>query len=133
MVDDRIPKAVWPCLVYEDAPAAIRFLVDAFGFEERLVVKDDDDPSVIHAELRWPEGGGVMLGTAGRGNVLSGMPAGGGAVYVVTDQPDEVHEQAIAGGAKPLEDLKDEDYGSRGFTVSDPEGTIWSFGTYRGE
>jgi uncharacterized glyoxalase superfamily protein PhnB len=29
--------------------------------------------------------------------------------------------------------LKDEDYGSRGFTVSDPEGNLWSFGTYAGE
>jgi uncharacterized glyoxalase superfamily protein PhnB len=29
--------------------------------------------------------------------------------------------------------LRDEDYGSRGFTVRDLEGNLWSFGTYRGE
>ena len=29
--------------------------------------------------------------------------------------------------------LRDEDYGSRGFSVLDPEGNIWSFGTYHGE
>jgi uncharacterized glyoxalase superfamily protein PhnB len=29
--------------------------------------------------------------------------------------------------------LRDEDYGSRGFTVRDPEGILWSFGTYPGE
>jgi uncharacterized glyoxalase superfamily protein PhnB len=28
-------------------------------------------------------------------------------------------------------DLKDEDYGSRGYTTRDPEGNLWSFGTYR--
>ena len=134
MSEDPNPKTVWPCLVYEDAPEAIRFLVDAFGFEERVVVKDDDDPSVIvHAELRWPEGGGVMLGTVGHGSVLDRRPAGGGAAYVVTDRPDEIHDRAIAAGAKVLQGLTDEDYGSRGFTLSDPEGTIWSFGTYRGE
>jgi uncharacterized glyoxalase superfamily protein PhnB len=128
------PKTVWPCLVYKDAPAAIQFLVDAFGFEERIVVKEDDDPSVIHhAELRWPEGGGVMLGSAGRGNVLDEMPAGVGATYVVTDRPDEVHDQAVAAGARVVQELKDEDYGSRGFSAADPEGVIWSFGTYRGE
>ena len=32
-----------------------------------------------------------------------------------------------------MQGLRDEDYGSRGFTVKDPEGNIWSFGTYRGE
>ena len=28
------PKNVWPCLNYADAPAAIRFLTEAFGFVE---------------------------------------------------------------------------------------------------
>jgi uncharacterized glyoxalase superfamily protein PhnB len=35
---DRPAATVWPCVLYEDAPAAIRFLVDAFGFQEALVV-----------------------------------------------------------------------------------------------
>jgi uncharacterized glyoxalase superfamily protein PhnB len=52
---------------------------------------------------------------------------------VVTDHPDEVHERAIAAGAELIRPLQDEDYGSRGFTVADPEGNLWSFGTYRGE
>jgi uncharacterized glyoxalase superfamily protein PhnB len=28
--------------------------------------------------------------------------------------------------------MRDEDYGSRGFTARDPEGVTWSFGTYAG-
>lgn len=28
---------VWPCLSYADAPAAIRFLVDAFGDRKSVV------------------------------------------------------------------------------------------------
>ena len=35
-------------------------------------------------------------------------------------------------GAEVVRGLKDEDYGSRGFTVRDPEGDLSSFGTYRG-
>jgi uncharacterized glyoxalase superfamily protein PhnB len=54
-------------------------------------------------------------------------------VYVVTDHPDDVHDRAVAAGAELVQPLRDEDYGSRGFTVSDPEGNLWSFGTYRGE
>jgi uncharacterized glyoxalase superfamily protein PhnB len=29
--------------------------------------------------------------------------------------------------------MEDADYGSTGFTMRDPEGNLWSFGTYRGE
>src|SRR4051812_40663774 len=62
--DDTTPApTVWACLSYDDAPAALRLLVDVFGFEERLVVRDTDGREVRHAELVWPFGGGVMLGS----------------------------------------------------------------------
>ena len=134
MTPTKQPKTVWPTLNYDDARAGIRFLVDAFGFEERLVVPGDEDGVVEHAQLIWPEGGGVMLGTANReGNVFSQRPTGAASIYVVTDEPDRLYEWAIAAGAELVRELRDEDYGSRGFSVRDPEGNIWSFGTYRGE
>lgn len=126
---------IWPTLSYRDARAAIAFLRDAFGFEERCAYARDDDPSVVeHAELRWPPGGGVMLGTAGKddGPFGSRVP-GNDAVYVVCDDPDGLFARATAAGAAVVRGLADEDYGSRGFTVRDPEGNLWSFGTYRGE
>jgi uncharacterized glyoxalase superfamily protein PhnB len=124
---------VWPALRYADAPAAIRFLVDAFGFEEALVVPGEGERAVAHAELRWPLGGGVMLGsTAYTEGVHADMKAGGASVYVVTDEPDALFERATAAGAEVVQGLRDEDYGSRGFTVRDREGNLWSFGTYRG-
>lgn len=127
------PPFVWPCLCYRDAPAAIRFLTEAFGFVSTLTVGDDDGP-VEHAELLWPEGGGVMLGSAGRpDSEVSQMPTGATSVYVVTDHPDAVFKRATEGGAAVVRGLRDEDYGSRGFTVRDPEGNLWSFGTWRGE
>jgi uncharacterized glyoxalase superfamily protein PhnB len=130
----RPPKTVWPTLVYGDAYAAIRFLVDVFGFEETLVVPGEAAGVVEHAQLRWPEGGGVMLGTADRdGNPFSRRPTGSGSVYVVTDEPDRLFERATAVGVELVRELRDEDYGSRGFSVRDPEGNLWSFGTYRGE
>jgi uncharacterized glyoxalase superfamily protein PhnB len=127
--------SVWPILSYRDAPAGIAFLTSAFGFEERAVYSRDGDPAVVeHAELRWPLGGGVMLGTAGKDDSSFGarLP-GSDSVYVVCDDPDGLFARATAAGAEVVRGPVDEDYGSRGFTVRDPEGNLWSFGTYAGE
>lgn len=126
--------AIWPTLSYRDAPAAIAFLRDAFGFEPHAVFARDDDPSMVaHAELRWPLGGGVMLSTHREDNPPFGLRMlGNYSVYVVCDGPDALLARARAAGAVIARELRDEDYGSRGFTVRDPEGNLWSFGTYRG-
>ena len=47
---------VWPALRARDAKALIRFLVEAFGFEETVVYADGD--VVNHAQLSWPGRGG---------------------------------------------------------------------------
>jgi uncharacterized glyoxalase superfamily protein PhnB len=126
--------SVWPILTYRDGRAAIAFLTKAFGFEERAVYAREDNPSVIeHAELRWPLGGGIMLGTAGKDDSPFGRrEPGNDSVYVVCDDPDALFERATEAAAEVVRGLRDEDYGSRGFTVRDPEGNLWSFGTYAG-
>ena len=126
---------IWPILSYRDARAALTFLSAAFGFEERAAYARDDDPSIVeHAEMRWPGGGGIMFGTAGKDDSPFGRRApGNDAVYVVCDDPDGLFQRAKAAGAEVVRGLVDEDYGSRGFTVRDPEGNLWSFGTYGGE
>lgn len=127
--------SIWPVLTYKDAPAAATFLVEAFGFELRGLYTNPDDPNVVeHAEARWPRGGGVMFGTAGKDDGPFGQRRpGNDSVYVVCDDPDALFARATAAGAEVVRELRDEDYGSRGFTVRDPEGNLWSFGTYRGE
>ena len=133
-MSDTAP-AVWPILTYRDARAAAEFLAKAFGFEERAMYASESDPAVIeHAEMRWPLGGGVMFGTTGKDDGEFGRRTpGNDAVYVVCDDPDALFERATAAGAEVVRGLKDEDYGSRDFIVRDPEGNLWSFGTYRGE
>lgn len=131
MTDTPAPT-IWPALAYADAPGAIRFLVEAFGFVETLVVPGEGDREIAHAELRWPEGGGVMLGSTSDDKEVSPRKPGTACIYVVTDTPDALFDRATAAGAEVVRGLKDEDYGSRGFTVRDLEGTSWSFGTYRG-
>ena len=123
---------VWPALRYDDAPGGLRFLVDVLGFRETLVVPDDAG-DITHAELRWPEGGAVMLGsTKYCEGVHAAMSAGSGSTYVVTDAVDEVHARCLAAGAQIDSPLEDTPYGSHTFGVRDPEGNSWTFGTYRG-
>lgn len=115
-----------------DAPALIRFLVDVVGFEETAVYRDGD--VVEHAQLSWPLGGGVMLGSV-RGGPDDPWPLVPGSFggYVVVDAIDALYERVCAGGAEILRELTGTEYGSREFTIRDPEGNRWSFGTYRGE
>lgn len=135
LMSNRVKTSVWPVLTFADAPAAIAFLTEAFGFEEGVVLTLESDSTVVtHGELWWPLGGGVMLGSAGKDDTPFGTRfPGNEALYIVTDDPDGLFRRATAAGAEVVNDLADEDYGSRGFTVSDPEGNLWSFGTYTGE
>jgi uncharacterized glyoxalase superfamily protein PhnB len=138
MSDGAPPPQVWPTLRARDARGLIRFLVDAFGFEETVVYGDQPDGSgdvVVHAQLSWPEGGGIMLGSAGGDHIADPalVQPGSTACYVVTADPDAVHARAVAAGAEITQPLHETDYGSRDFAARDPEGNRWSFGTYRGE
>ena len=126
------PPAVWPAVRARDARALIAFLVRAFGFTE--VVSYGDGDRVDHAQLSWPPGGGIMLGSD-RGDDEQSVPCRPGTlgVYVVTSDPDGLFARATAAGAEVITGLHDTDYGSRDFSVRDPEGNRWSFGTYPGE
>jgi uncharacterized glyoxalase superfamily protein PhnB len=127
------PPQVWPTLRARDARALIRFLVDVVGFEETAVHGDGD--RVDHAQLSWPLGGGIMLGSV-RATDFSddwSLTPGTFGAYVVTDSPDQLFERISAAGTEVTMELHDTNYGSRDFAIRDPEGNRWSFGTYRGE
>lgn len=130
---ENAKQHIWPALLYEDAPAAIEFLTEAFGFEKQAV--HESEPGVIvHAELNWPEGGTIMLASAGAGDgPFANRQTGNDGVYVVCSDPDAIHERAKAAGAEVVIELNDTDYGSRDVAFRDPEGNLWDFGTYAGE
>jgi uncharacterized glyoxalase superfamily protein PhnB len=127
---------VWPVLHYDDTAAALRFLVDAFGFRAALVVSDGDG-NVVHAEMRWPAGGAVVFGSTKHVDSVHGqMRAGTGARYVATDDVDTVFERAVRTNTEIVERPHKTAFGSgaptRAFTARDREGNLWTFGTYRG-
>jgi uncharacterized glyoxalase superfamily protein PhnB len=126
------PPQVWPTLRAHDARALIRFLVDVVGFQQSVAYGDGD--RIDHAELTWPLGGGVMLGSMREvdpARQWSPQPGTFGA-YVVADDIDALHARIAAAGAEITRPPNDTEYGSRDFAIKDPEGNHWSFGTYRG-
>ncbi len=119
--------SIYPTLRYTDAKAAIAFLTNAFGLVEEQV-NNAEDGSVGHAELSW-DGGIVMLGT--RAGTSDPFDTGRAVLYLAVDDVDAHHDRAVAAGAEIIHQLTDQPYGSREYAARDPEGNVWSFGTYR--
>lgn len=128
------PPGAWPTLSYQDAEAAIGYLVDVVGFTVSVVHRSADRP-VAHAELRWPSGGGIMFGSDQGEQRWSG-PAGApgtATAYLSTDDVAGVASRVTEAGWRVLRPLAETDYGSTEFAFLDPEGNAWSVGNYRGE
>jgi uncharacterized glyoxalase superfamily protein PhnB len=120
-MNDGTPN-VYPFMRFADPDAGLAWLSEAFGFEE-LEIHRGDDGAVVHAEMSLGPGI-VMFGP--------GEPASQG-VYVGVEDADAHYEQAKAAGAEIVREIEDTPYGSREYTAKDPEGHVWSFGTYRPE
>lgn len=130
-----MPANIIPTLRYHDAPAAIEWLCRAFGFEKHLVVPDETG-GIAHAQLVLGPGM-IMLGSARDDDFgkLQKPPRDVGGVgtqsaYVVVADVDAHHARATAAGARVAHPLEDKDYGGRGYSCLDPEGHLWSFGSY---
>jgi len=128
-------STVIPGLRYRDANAAIKWLCDTFGFEKQLVVPNKDG-SIAHAQLSFGNGM-IMLGSAVEsefGRLMRQPDEIGGAEtqspYLIVSDADAIYVRAKAAGARIEIDIKDEDYGGRGFSCRDPEGHLWNIGTY---
>lgn len=127
--------SIMPALVYNDAPAAIEWLCKAFGFKTHLVVPGENG-TVRHAELTLGKAM-VMLGSANSGSEYSKLTRSpqelgfqSQSPYVVVDDPDAIYASAKRNGARMVIDISDKGHGGRDFTCADPEGHLWSFGSY---
>ncbi|MFP2900216.1 VOC family protein [Corallococcus sp. 4LFB] len=125
--------SLYPFLHYADPEAALRFLKQAFGCEERVVYRKPDG-ALAHVELTLGHGL-VMFGGAEGGRLKLAaskeVPLKNQGIYVVVTDPDALYARAKAAGASIAMELHDTDYGSRDFSALDPEGNVWSFGTYQ--
>jgi len=130
-----MPNSIIPTLKYRDAPTAIRWLCEAFGFAEHMVVPGEAGV-VEHAQLVL-DGNMIMLGSA-RDSAFDQWqkpPADVGGIgtqsaYIVIDDVDAHHDRSARHGAEILMPPTDQDYGGRLYVCRDPEGHLWNFGSY---
>ena len=123
---------LYPTLRCHDADAMIAWLVDILGFTERVVYRDAG--VIHHAELAF--GPSILMLGQERDDSYGALVGDGAgrrtdSLYVAVDDPDALHARVAASGAKIEMQLRDTDYGSRDFACRDPEGNLWTFGTYR--
>src|SRR5215212_3929606 len=89
-----------PYLLYEDAAAAVEYLVRTFGFELRL--SQIGAAGRTHNELLLGEDGLVMLGQAGEGfsspRTLGSFPCS--MVHIYVDDVEALHIRAKDAGAE---------------------------------
>ncbi len=127
-----------PNLRYTDALAAIDFLCRAFGFERLAVYLDEHDPTrVQHAQLTWSDRMVMVYSIndteyARSANTKTVAQAGGPTVglYLIVEDVDAHADRARAAGADIFLGPKDQPYGGRGYSARDPDGHVWSFGSY---
>jgi uncharacterized glyoxalase superfamily protein PhnB len=137
MEDHTMSSTVIPCLRYRDATRMIDWLCETFGFEKQLIVPGPDG-TIAHSQLTLG-GGMIMVGSVMKEETEWGcqikQPDDVGRVetqspYLVVENIDALYERAQAAGTEIVMPIRDQDYGSRDFICRDPEGHLWSLGTY---
>jgi uncharacterized glyoxalase superfamily protein PhnB len=134
--DEGFAPPLIPAIAYDDAPAAIRWLTDVLGL--RVIRKFEmPDGNIAHAELAW-RGAMVFVHTRPhKENPWSVVgPASIALASDTTEEVDRHYERAVAAGAdivRPAYTSRTPAFptGSRQFDVRDPEGNLWTVGTYR--
>ena len=129
-------STIIPGLRYRDAPAMIDWLCRAFGFEKHAVYPNPDG-TIAHAQLTLGNGM-IMLGSVTAGTPHSELirqpdelaKAETQSPYLAVPDCEATYAKAKEAGAEMVFDIKDQDYGGRGFTCRDPEGHLWSVGDY---
>ena len=123
-----------PGMRYRDAPAAIEWLCNTFGFEKHLVVPGENG-TIAHAQLTLGNGM-IMLGSAKDDELgqLTKLPSEIGTttqtVYIVIEDIDAHYERTKAASAEFMMEIEDQDHGGRLYSARDPEGHLWYFGSY---
>jgi PhnB protein len=121
-----------PYLIIKGAAKALDFYKQAFGATELFRMLGPNG-CVGHAEIRignspimladeFPEMGATSPQT------LGGTPV---TMCLYVEDVDARFEQAVAAGAKVLRPVKDQFYGDRSGTVSDPFGHVWTIATHK--
>ena len=122
--------SVTPYLIVDGAEEAIRWYGEALGATEVMRLPMGD--KIGHAEIRigdshvmlsdeWPDHG--KLGPKKRGGSTCGL-------MIYLDDVDAAFAKAVAAGATVEQPIRDQFYGDRSGSITDPFGHSWTLATH---
>jgi PhnB protein len=120
-----------PYLIIQGAAQALDFYRAAFGAKEEF--RFENEGVVAHAEIRIGDSV-IMLGEEMPGMGYRGPRALGGtpvSIMLYVEDVDRLVRQAEAAGAQVVRPVKDQFYGDRSGTLTDPFGHVWTIATHR--
>lgn len=126
MADYGVDPQVVPYLLYEDAGAAMDWLIRVFGFTERVRDRQDDG-TVRHGELLLGNGGVIMLGSAGEGFRGPGKLGAVTQMQCVTVTDLVAHRDRARALRADVSEISMRANRARSYTADDPEGHRWYF------
>ena len=130
-VPDHYP-IVTPYLCIKGAADAIEFYKKAFGATEVMRLAQPDG-RVGHAELQFGDSRLMLADEFPEMGFKSPRAIGGTPVmlHLYVEDVDTVIGRAVANGAKVLHPVKDQFYGDRSGSVTDPYGHVWHVATHK--
>jgi PhnB protein len=124
--------SVTPYLIVNDAAKAIEYYQKAFGATE-LFRFPTPDGKVGHAEIKIGDSPIMLADEYPQMGYQSPQTLGGSPVSIMiyTDDVDSVFDRAVAAGGKVKQPVKDQFYGDRLGTLTDPFGHVWHVSTHK--
>ena len=103
---------------YKSAPSAIKWLCKAFGFEEYLIVSNDNH-MIVHAQLTFGNGM-IMVGSLREDEFIKHQKPPSAldgynsqSPYIIVDDIDTHYNCAVEAGAEIIVPIKEQDYGGK--------------------
>jgi len=123
---------VTPYLVIKDAASAIEFYKKAFGAVE-IMRMPGPDGRVMHAEISIGNSRLMIADECPEMNARSPKSLGGSPVSLLlyVEDVDSFFTRATSAGAATIRPVKDQFYGDRSGSLSDPFGHLWHVGTHK--
>jgi PhnB protein len=123
--------AVTPYLIINNAAKALDWYKNVFGAREELRVPAPGG-RVGHAEIVIGDSHIMLADEFPEKGYRGPQTLGGSASFIMIYVPDAdaVLNKAKSGGAEVVEDIKDQFYGDRSATITDPFGHGWTIATH---
>jgi PhnB protein len=125
-------RSVTPYLIVKGAAEAIEFYKRAFGASERFRMADPSG-RIGHAEIEIADSAIMLADEFPEMGARGPLTHGGSPVslYLYVENADEVFRRALAAGAKEQRPVKDQFYGDRSGSLTDPFGHVWHVATHK--